>query len=165
MKNSPSRGISPGKIWEGTAPTRSRASVSRARSLTANPNYTSAQAMGARRANNERDRAGERGGGCILEAESIACGQRPSAVLRSLLVAGERYTTLSQEPCFRIAGRRSPVREVAGFQAECFDGSFRKQSVRFNPFIRGHHGRNDRRGLDRISFGHEKDRANRWAAT
>jgi hypothetical protein len=72
---------------------------------------------------------------------------------------------LSQKPCFRIAGRRSPPREVTGFQSKCFDSNFRKRSVRLDSFIRRHHGRNDCRGLGRISFGHEKDRANRWAAT
>ena len=77
----------------------------------------------------------------------------------SNLVAGVRTTRdpLSQKPCFRIAGRRSPVREVTGFQSKCFDSNFRKRSVRLNSFIRRHHGRNDCRGLGRISFGHEKD--------
>jgi hypothetical protein len=54
-----------------------------------------------------------------------------------------------------VAG--SPVREVTGFQSECFDSNFRKRPAGFDSFIRGHQGRNDCRSLGRISFGHEKD--------
>jgi hypothetical protein len=85
----------------------------------------------------------------------------------SNLVVGSDTTRdpLSQKPCFRIAGRRSPLRKVTGFQSKCFDSNFRKRSVRLDSFIRRHYGRNDCRGLGRISFGYEKDGANRWTAT
>jgi 3-oxoacyl-[acyl-carrier protein] reductase len=54
-------------------------------------------------------------------------------------------------------GADSPVREVTGFQSECFDSNFRKRPAGFDSFVRGHQGRNDCRSLGRISFGHEKD--------
>ena len=49
------------------------------------------------------------------------------------------------------------MREVAGFQSEGFNGDFRERSVRFDLFIRGHHGCDDCDGSRRISFGYEEN--------
>lgn len=53
---------------------------------------------------------------------------------------------------------------VTGFQPERLDSCFGKRPPRFNRFIRGHHVRNNCRGLCRVSFSHEENRANRRAA-
>ena len=97
-------------------------------------------------------------------AEVLLAPGGKAVLLRLVTGAAELQTALLAPLAAGIAGHRSPVREVTGFQSECFDSNFRKRSVRLNSFIRRHHGRNDCHGLGRISFGHEKDRANRWAA-
>jgi hypothetical protein len=57
------------------------------------------------------------------------------------------------------------VREVTGFQSECFDSGFGKRPQRFNALIRGHDCCDNCFGLARISLGHEIDRAKGCAAT
>ena len=59
---------------------------------------------------------------------------------------------------------RLPGREVAGFQSERFDSSFGKLPQCFDAFIWGHDRSDNCGGLCRISFSHEVDRANGWAA-